>query len=80
MEQQEESLMKQLEDEGMHIACLRKELNDMINDGKHISCQKIVRLCRHLNEHIDAFDRIDDALSKAENPELESPKLKAVGL
>lgn len=80
MEEHEELLLQQLESEGEEIAKHRKALYEIINSGRKINCAKLLGICKHLNEHIAAFDRIDAELSRSETIRLTSPKLRVSGL
>ncbi len=80
MEKHEEALLQQLETEGNEIAKCRKEISDIINSGKKINCSALLRICKRLNSHIEAFDNIDNELSGLEEIRLNDPKLKAAGM
>ena len=80
MEKNEEMLLQLLENEGMEIARHRMELLNIINSGNRINYSKILKICRHLNEHIDQFDTLDMELSNAEGINHNKPALNASGL
>ncbi len=80
MEKREELLLMQLENEGQTLAHYRMELNQMINSGNRIDCPVLMKICQHINEHIDLFDKIDAELSNYENIRLNHPKLNASGI
>ena len=80
MEKHEEILLQQLEAVGTEIAKCRYELSEIINSGNRINCSRLIRVCKHLNEHIDIFDKIDAELSNSENIRLNTPTLQAAGL
>ncbi|MBR1598452.1 MAG: hypothetical protein IJ661_06075 [Lachnospiraceae bacterium] len=80
MEKHEEALLQQLEAEGKEIAKYRLDIKNIVYSGKKINLSAMLRVCRTLNSHIEAFDKIDDELSKSETVRLSNPKLKAVGM
>ena len=80
MEKHEEALLHQLETEGKEIAQCRMEIKNIIYSGKKINCSALLRICKRLNSHIEAFDKIDDELSRSEAIRLSKPKLKAAGM